>query len=41
MLKRFEDAVRDRKHIHAMIAGSAVNNDGSRKAGFTAPGPAG
>ena len=41
VLKRFEDAVRDRDTIHAMIAGSAVNNDGSRKAGFAAPGPAG
>jgi len=41
VLKRFEDAVRDRDTIHAVIAGSAVNNDGSRKAGFTAPGSAG
>ncbi|HEU5473427.1 MAG TPA: type I polyketide synthase [Actinophytocola sp.] len=41
VLKRLEDAVRDGDFIHAVIAGSAVNNDGARKAGFTAPGPAG
>jgi phthiocerol/phenolphthiocerol synthesis type-I polyketide synthase E len=41
VLKRFEDAVRDRDTIHAVIAGSAINNDGARKAGFTAPGPVG
>jgi phthiocerol/phenolphthiocerol synthesis type-I polyketide synthase E len=37
VLKRLEDAVRDRDHIHAVIRGSAVNNDGSQKVGFTAP----
>src|SRR5205814_6693641 len=36
-LKRLADAVRDGDHIHAVIKGSAVNNDGSRRAGFTAP----
>lgn len=41
VLKRFEDAVRDRDTIHAVIAGSAINNDGARKAGFTAPAPHG
>jgi acyl transferase domain-containing protein/aryl carrier-like protein len=37
VLKRLEDAVRDNDHIYAVIKGSAVNNDGSRKVGFTAP----
>lgn len=41
VLKRLEDARRDHDTIHAVIAGSAVNNDGARKAGFTAPGPSG
>jgi phthiocerol/phenolphthiocerol synthesis type-I polyketide synthase E len=41
VLKRLEDARRDGDTVHAVIAGSAVNNDGSRKTGFTAPGPAG
>ncbi|XNN69939.1 beta-ketoacyl synthase N-terminal-like domain-containing protein [Bacillus pumilus] len=37
LLKRYEDAVRDGSPIHAVIKGVGVNNDGSRKAGFTAP----
>ncbi|WP_224925829.1 type I polyketide synthase [Bacillus pumilus] len=37
LLKRYEDAVRDGNPIHAVIKGVGVNNDGSRKAGFTAP----
>lgn len=37
LLKRFEDAVNDRDHIYAVIRGSAINNDGYRKVGFTAP----
>ncbi|MFD3872114.1 beta-ketoacyl synthase N-terminal-like domain-containing protein [Streptomyces sp. NPDC058623] len=37
VLKRLEDAVADGDHIHAVIRGSAVNNDGSDKIGFTAP----
>ncbi|OJF15091.1 beta-ketoacyl synthase N-terminal-like domain-containing protein [Couchioplanes caeruleus] len=41
VLKRLEDALRDGDTVHAVIRGSAVNNDGSRKAGFTAPGPTG
>jgi acyl transferase domain-containing protein len=41
VLKRLSEAVRDGDTIHAVIAGSAVNNDGARKAGFTAPGVAG
>jgi iturin family lipopeptide synthetase A len=38
VLKRLEDAVRDRDNIYAVIRGSAINNDGDRKVGFTAPG---
>jgi amino acid adenylation domain-containing protein len=38
VLKRLEDAVRDRDTLRAVILGSAVNNDGSVKVGFTAPG---
>ncbi|WP_240358077.1 type I polyketide synthase, partial [Myxococcus vastator] len=37
VLKRLEDAVRDRDAIYAVIKGSAVNNDGASKVGFTAP----
>jgi len=37
VLKRLEDAVRDRDTIHAVVRGSAMNNDGSRKAAYTAP----
>jgi len=37
VLKRLEDAVADRDHIYAVIKGSAINNDGSLKVGFTAP----
>jgi acyl transferase domain-containing protein/acyl carrier protein len=37
LLKRLEDAVEDRDHIYAVIKGFAVNNDGMRKSGFTAP----
>jgi amino acid adenylation domain-containing protein len=37
VLKRFEDAVRDGDLIHAVILGSATNNDGSNKVGYTAP----
>ena len=38
LLKRLEDALNDNDHIYAVIAGSAVNNDGSRKVGYAAPG---
>jgi acyl transferase domain-containing protein len=38
LLKRLTDALADKDYIHAVIKGSAVNNDGSLKAGFTAPG---
>jgi phthiocerol/phenolphthiocerol synthesis type-I polyketide synthase E len=37
-LKSLEDAVRDRDTIHAVISGTALNNDGhDSKVGFTAP----
>ncbi|MFB0633472.1 beta-ketoacyl synthase N-terminal-like domain-containing protein, partial [Streptomyces sp. AB3(2024)] len=37
VLKRLSDAVRDGDTIRAVIRGSAVNNDGADKVGFTAP----
>ncbi|MGH3931825.1 MAG: type I polyketide synthase, partial [Pseudonocardiaceae bacterium] len=37
VLKRLADAVADRDHIRAVIKGMAVNNDGDRKVGLTAP----
>src|SRR4051812_26515382 len=37
VLKRLEDALRDGDPVRAVIKGSAINNDGSRKIGFTAP----
>jgi acyl transferase domain-containing protein/acyl carrier protein len=37
VLKRVEDALADNDHIYALIKGSAINNDGSRKVGYTAP----
>ena len=37
VLKRLADALRDGDTIHAVIKGSAANNDGSDKVGFTAP----
>ncbi|MBR8839549.1 MAG: acyltransferase domain-containing protein [Stigonema ocellatum SAG 48.90 = DSM 106950] len=37
VLKRLEDAVADGDFIHAVIKGSAINNDGSLKVGYTAP----
>ena len=36
-LKRLEDAINDNDHIYAVILGGAINNDGNRKAGYTAP----
>lgn len=39
LLKRLDEAVADRDPIHAVILGSAANNDGAQKAGFTAPNP--
>jgi amino acid adenylation domain-containing protein len=37
-LKRLTDALADGDHIYAVIKGSAINNDGAVKAGYTAPG---
>ncbi|MDJ0105743.1 polyketide synthase, partial [Rhodococcus erythropolis] len=37
VLKRLEDALADHDTIHAVIKGSAINNDGAVKVGFTAP----
>ncbi len=37
VLKRLEEAVHDRDTIYAVIKGSAINNDGNAKVGFTAP----
>jgi acyl transferase domain-containing protein/thioesterase domain-containing protein len=37
VLRRLSDAIRDRDNIYAVIRGSAVNNDGSQKAGYLAP----
>ena len=41
LLKRLADAIADGDTIHAVIKGAAINNDGSLKVGFTAPGVAG
>jgi natural product biosynthesis luciferase-like monooxygenase protein len=41
ILKRLDDAIADLDNIMAVILGSAVNNDGHRRAGYTAPGPDG
>ena len=38
VLKRLEDAIEADDQILAVIRGAAINNDGSRKIGFTAPG---
>ena len=37
LLKRLDEALADGDTIRAVIRGFAVNNDGSRKAGYTAP----
>ena len=37
LLKRLEEALADGDIIHAVIKGSAINNDGSLKVGYTAP----
>ncbi len=37
VLRRLEDALRDRDVIHAVIRGTAINNDGRAKIGYTAP----
>lgn len=41
VLRRFEEALETGHHIYSTILGTAVNNDGGGKAGFTAPSPAG
>ena len=41
VLKRLDDAIADGDSILAVIKGSAVNNDGSLKAGYTSPSVAG
>lgn len=37
VLKRLEEALQDGDTIHAVIKGSAINNDGAEKVGYTAP----
>lgn len=37
VLKKLTQAIEDHDHIHAIIKGFAVNNDGTNKIGFTAP----
>ena len=41
VLKRLSEALADGDWIHAVVKGSAVNNDGSAKTGYTAPSIAG
>jgi amino acid adenylation domain-containing protein len=41
VLRRLEDALAEGDTIHAVIRGSAINNDGAHKVGYTAPSPAG
>ncbi|MGC3988627.1 MAG: aminotransferase class III-fold pyridoxal phosphate-dependent enzyme [Chthoniobacteraceae bacterium] len=41
MLKRLDEAIEDGDHIHAVIKGFAVNNDGAGKVSYTAPSVAG
>jgi amino acid adenylation domain-containing protein len=38
VLKRLADALEDGDHIHAVILGTAINNDGALRVGYTAPG---
>ena len=37
VLKRLAEAIADGDYIHAIIRGSAINNDGGNKVGYTAP----
>ncbi|MFF4594235.1 type I polyketide synthase [Amycolatopsis sp. NPDC001319] len=41
VLRRLADALADGDRIRAVLRGSAINNDGRRKVGFSAPSPAG
>ncbi|HEY0640668.1 MAG TPA: type I polyketide synthase, partial [Pseudonocardiaceae bacterium] len=40
-LRRLSDAERDGDHVHALIIGNAINNDGADKVSFSAPSPNG
>jgi len=37
VLRRLADAVADGDHVHAVILGTAINNDGAAKLGYTVP----
>jgi acyl transferase domain-containing protein len=37
VLRRLSDAIESGDHIHAVLCGSAINNDGSSKVGYLAP----
>jgi acyl transferase domain-containing protein/thioesterase domain-containing protein len=37
VLKRIEDAIKDKDHIYAVVDGWALNNDGNKKVSYTAP----
>lgn len=37
ILKRVEDAIKDKDHIYAVVDGWALNNDGNKKVSYTAP----
>ena len=37
VLKRLDEALEDGDHIYAVVKGSAFNNDGSNRVGYTAP----
>ena len=41
LVKKLDKAVADKDHIWAVIKGTAINNDGAEKIGFTAPSPKG
>ncbi|MFC0107890.1 type I polyketide synthase [Kibdelosporangium aridum] len=41
VLKLLSDAIKDGDHISAVIRGTAINNDGADKIGFSAPGVSG
>ena len=41
LLKRLTDAIADGDSIQAIVKGSAINNDGGLKVGYTAPSPEG
>ncbi|WP_328616438.1 AMP-binding protein [Amycolatopsis sp. NBC_00355] len=41
VLRRLSDALADHDHIHAVLPGWAMTNDGPDRAGYAVPGPAG